>query len=240
MSNLRYRRVDVSFLLALILIPAGVEVCPAQKPSPGDFPSRILVLDGSPVHDVGNLHVHASNWGAFGSQPGSANTFSDAPSAEWPAGSRVEYLYVAGLWVGALVNGIPAVSTAAFQTEFRPSSDIRDIVYETAFGVTGGRRLPLANADDDADGSLDEDPLDGFDNDSDGDVDEDYAGISDQMLVRRFRDDDPSVFPIFPNHTAMHLSVREESYQFDDPDYDDFVGFTYLIQNEGNATLQNV
>jgi hypothetical protein len=227
----------------LTLIPAAHDECSAQTPliklKPGDRPSGILVLDGSPVHDVGELHVHASNWGAFGSQPGSGQTFSDAPSAEWPAGSRVEYLYVAGIWVGALKAGIPAVSTAAFQTEFRPSSDPRDIVYETSFGAMGGNRIPSAAADDDADGALDEDPLDGFDNDLDGLIDEDYAGISDQMLSRRFRDDDPSVFPIYPQHNPMNLSVHEESFQFDESDFDDFVGFTYSITNDGNTTLRD-
>ncbi|HXV14879.1 MAG TPA: hypothetical protein VEC56_11805 [Candidatus Krumholzibacteria bacterium] len=229
------------FAAAAILIPATVDFCFAQplaKPKPGDSPRGVLVLDGSPVHDVGILRVHASNWGAIGSQPGSAGPFSEAPSAEWPSGSRVEYLYVAGIWVGALLNGIPAVSTAAFATEFRPSSDPRDIVYESHIGVAGGHRVPSANADDDSDGFLDEDPLDGFDNDLDGQVDEDYAAISDQMLARRFRDDDPSV--ILPDHNPMGLFVREESYQFDDPGYDDFVGFTFTITNDGAGTLRDL
>lgn len=198
------------------------------------------MLDGSPVHDVGNLRVHASNWGAIGSQPGSANPFSEAPSAEWPAGSRVEYLWVAGIWVGARVNGMAAVSTSAYETEFRPSSDSRDIVYESYFGAMGGRRFPLASTDDDADGSLDEDSLDGFDNDLDGRIDEDYAAISDQMLARRFRDDDPSAIAIYPGHVPMHLFVREESYQFSHPDFDDFVGFTFSIKNDGAQTLMDV
>jgi hypothetical protein len=227
----------------LILIPATAAVCFGQTPSGKskipDLPNRVLVLDGSPVHDVGELRVHASNWGAIGSMPGTGNTFSDAPSAEWPTGSSIEYLFVGGLWVGALHHGVPAVSTAAYTFEFRPSASALDIVYYSAYGASGGKRIPSANADDDADGSLDEDPLDGFDNDLDGLVDEDFAAISDQMLARRCRDDDPSS-AIYPEHNPMGLFVHEESYQFSHPDYDDFVGFTYSITNDGDSPLEDV
>lgn len=197
-----------------------------------------LVTDGSPVIGIGNLRVHASNWGAIGSMPGSGAPYSGAPSAEWPAHSGVEYLYVAGLWVGALVHGVPAVSTAAPQMEFRPSADSRDIVYGATYRIDHGARLP-ANPDDDHDGVADEDPLDGFDNDHDGKIDEDFAAVSDLMLVRHFRDDQPGVTDIYPQHRPMHLDVREESYAFDEPDYDDFVGFTYIITNTGADTLRD-
>lgn len=40
--------------------------------------------------------MHAGNWGIFGFMPGSGQLFSFAPSAQWPAGSDVEYLFVAG------------------------------------------------------------------------------------------------------------------------------------------------
>jgi FlgD Ig-like domain len=197
-----------------------------------------LVIDGSPVHGIGDLRVHASNWGAIGSMPGSGLPYSSAPSAEWPAHSGVQYLYVAGLWVGALVNGTPVVSTSEYEIEFRPSADSRDTVYRAYYRIDGGARFP-ANPDDDRDGVADEDPLDGFDNDHDGKIDEDFAAISDQMLSRHFRDDDPVATNVYPQHTPMHLDVREESYAFDEPDDDDFVGFTYIITNTGADTLRD-
>ena len=57
---------------------------------------RVLVLDGSNVHNVGELQMHVGNWGEFGSRPGTAETFSESPSAQWPAGSGWEYLFTAG------------------------------------------------------------------------------------------------------------------------------------------------
>ncbi|HEX5133714.1 MAG TPA: hypothetical protein VFX92_14665, partial [Candidatus Krumholzibacteria bacterium] len=210
-------------------------VFPVSKDGQGA--QRVFVLDGSPVQDVGNLWVHAPNWGLIGSMPTANYPFSNAPSAQWPGGTAIEYLFVAGLWVGGIVNGVPSVSTAAYQWEFRPSSDPRDIVYESAFGNAGGNRVPSANADDDMDGMTNEDAQDGYDNDADGQIDEDYAAISDQMLSRIFRDDDPA--QIYPDHRPLHLAVREESYQFSHFDYDDFVGFTFWITNDGDQTIEN-
>ena len=91
-------------------------------------PLGILVLDGSGVHDVGQLLMHTGNWGAFGSYPSSTTPISQYPSAEWPAGSGVEHLNIAGLWVGGLRSCIlcdpgPFVSTAAYEMEFRPTAD---------------------------------------------------------------------------------------------------------------------
>jgi len=202
-------------------------------------PLGIFVLDGSPVHDVGNVRMHASNWGMFGSWPGAGFSFSGAPSMEWPKGSSVEYLFAAGMWVGGLVDGVPSVSQSAYQFEFRPSADVHDIVYYSAFGAPGGNRIPSPAADDDADGQVDEDPLDGYDNDADGQVDEDFAAISDQMLSRQFTDNQPSATQIYPEHRPLNLHVREESYQFSNADYDDFVGVTFLITNVGNKTIQD-
>src|SRR5262249_15156465 len=147
--------------------------------------------------------------------------------------------FAGGLWVGGLVDSVAAVSTSAYEIEFRPNADVRTIVRYSAFGAPGGNRIPSPAVDDDGDGRIDEDPLDGYDNDSDGKVDEDYAAISDQMLARIFTDDDPSATQIYPNHVPMHLLVREESYQFADPDFDDFVGFTFWITNGGFKTIQN-
>jgi len=209
----------------------------AVKPPPID---RVMVLDGSPVHDVGNLLLHTGNWGAFGSAPGAAYPFSFAPSAEYPAGSGVEYLYLGGLWVGAIKDGIPCVSTAAYQMEFRPTSDSTDVIYYAAEGDPGGARLPAVNADDDGDGAIDEEWLDGRDNDGDGLVDEDFAAISDQMLSCWYTDDQPEAIQAYPEHEPLHLTVLQRSMQWADPDFDDFVGFEYFITNTGADVLEDV
>ncbi len=206
----------------------------------GAEPGRVLVLDGSFVHDAGNLHMHMSNWGIFGSMPTATFPFSFAPSAQWPAGSGVEHLYVAGIWIGARIDGIPSVSTSAFEMEFRPTNDPIDIIYRTFEGAPGGNRYPFFGADDDGDGLFDEDRLDARDNDGDGRIDEDFAAISRQMFATWYTDDQPGIRDVYPYHLPLQLKIEQESYQWDDPRFDDFVGVTLKITNTGTEVLEQV
>jgi hypothetical protein len=192
------------------------------------------------VHNVGQLQMNIGNWGMFGSWPGAGLPFSEAPSAQWPAGSGVEYLFTAGLWVGALKSGIPAVSTSAYQFEFRPSQDARDIIYKASEGARGGNRLPSLAADDDRDGKVDEDWLNGYDDDGDGKIDEDFAAISKQMFSCQYTDDQPSATQVYPQHNPLHLHVRQESYQWEEDRFDDFVGVQFWIQNTGTDVLNDL
>jgi len=201
---------------------------------------QVLVLDGSNVHNVGELWLHVTNWGLFGSYPGAGFPFSNAPSAEWPADSGVNYLYGAGLWVGAVKSGVPAVSTAMYDMEFRPTDDPVDIIYRSAVGALGGNRLPSPFADDDRDGTIDEDWLNGRDDDMDGLVDEDFAAISDQMFSCWYTDDQPGIEQSYPQHNPMHLQVRQESYQWADDRFDDCVAIHFIITNIGTDLLEDV
>ncbi len=200
----------------------------------------VLVLDGSTVHNVGELRMHVGNWGLFGSMPSTNMSFNFAPSAEWPAGSGVEYLFSAGLWVGALKSGIPSVSTAQYQTEFRPTLDPVDIMYRSSEGAPGGNRFPDPMADDDGDGAVDEDWLNGHDDDGDGLVDEDFAAISDQMFSCWYTDNQPEAVQIFPEHNPLGLLVRQQSYQWRDDRFDDFVAVEYRFTNIGDNILADL
>ena len=224
-------------------LPASAALARIDTPSESNkyaAPQRILVLDGSNVHNVGELQMHVGNWGAFGSRPGTNRPYSGMPSAQWPAGSGVEYLYVAGLWVGALKAGVPAVTDAAFDEEFRPSQDIRDIIYRTSESAQGGNRLPSRNADDDRDGAIDEDWLNGYDDDGDGLVDEDFAAVSKQMFSCQYTDNQPSITQIRPQHNPLNIHVRQESYEWEEDRFDDFVGAQFYITNIGNDVLEDV
>ena len=200
----------------------------------------VMVYDGSGVHDIGELLLHTGNWGVFGSCPGSSSPVARFPSAEWPAGSGVEHLYVAGIWVGAIKSGVPAVSTSAFEREFLPTDDAIDIIYNSCEGAPGGKRLPSTGADDDGDGLMDEDWLDGHDNDGDGLVDEDFAAISPQMFSSWFADNIRDVGSIYPEHEPLDVMVRMETYQWDDDEFDDFVGVKFTITNVGDEVLEDV
>jgi len=235
---------SLPIILVLVLsLPAGM----AQAKDGGRLVSdggrdiqRIIVTDGSGVHDIGELLLHTGNWGIFGSYPSSSMNISQFPSAEWPAGSGVEHLFIEGIWIGAVKSGIPAVSTAAYEMEFMPTDDPIDIIYSSYEGAPGGMRLPSPAADDDGDGMMDEDYLDGRDNDGDGLIDEDYAAISPQMFSSWYSDNMPIVSEVYPEHNPLDIVVRMETYQWDDDDYDDFVGVKFTVVNVGDEVLEDI
>jgi len=78
-----------------------------------------------------------------------------------------------------------------------------------AEGCPGGHRGLSAKADDDGDGLVDEDPLDGVDNDGDGLVDEDFAAVSDAMIAISGGDDAGSVRVEYYHwaHARLHGTV---------------------------------
>ena len=197
-------------------------------------------LDGTTVHNVGNLQMHVTNWGAIGSYPSSTFPTADAPSAQWPANSGVEYLYIAGLWVGAKKNGIPVVSTSAYEIEFQPEAlDPVNRIYRSFEGAPGGARYP-SPPDDDKDGAFDEDWLNGIDDDGDGRIDEDYAAVGKQMFSCWFTDNQPAAVQRNPEHTPLNLFVRQESYQWEEEKFYNFVGLEYKIRNVGSESIEDL
>jgi hypothetical protein len=99
---------------------------------------------------------------------------------DFPLGACLEHLYGMGPWIGGNINGVPIVSTT-----YREGMSISDfspeLIADTAFWVSSVsdtsfnsdrpgyyKRPPnRAGIDDDGDGKIDEDELDGLDNDHD-------------------------------------------------------------------------
>jgi hypothetical protein len=193
------------------------------------------------VHNVGNLWVNITNLGVVGNP---WKNLSTDPSAQFPPGSGVEYLYGAGIWVGAKFQGDPAphVSTALYQTEFRPSTFPIDTIYESYEGYPGGSRF--FNDDGDLDqygeGLEDEEIHDGKDNDGDGEIDEDFAAISQQMFTCVYRDDTAEALNSYAEHVPLGLEVVQRSFAWGVPGSDNFVGMEFTIKNVGKRDLVDV
>ncbi len=235
----------VPVLLFLLIISSAMHLSMAPTDRSAHLDEKITSLqrgpaiDGRFVHNVGNLQMNVTNWGFFGSLPKSRYPMADQPSAQWPAGSGVEYLYAAGIWIGAVKQGIPSVSTGYPETEFYPPNDPRGRVYQAAEGVFGGDRPP-GPADDDLDSLVNEDWLNGWDDDMDGRIDEDFQAIGKQMFSCFYTDDQIAASQIYPEHTPMHVAVRQESYQWGEEGLNDFVGVRYYVTNEGNDFLSGI
>jgi hypothetical protein len=230
-------------LLSLLLITPFAPARAQDRETPLDkkleIIGRDLAIGGEFVHNAGQLQMNVTNWGFFGSLPKSQFPMSDSPSAQWPAGSGIEYLYAAGLWIGTVKNGVPMVSTGYPETEFYPPRGEVNTVYRCRYGDPGGTRYP-EDPDDDRDGLIDEDWLNGLDDDLDGLIDEDYAAVGEQMFSCWFTDDQDMARRVWPEHTPLHVTVRQESYQWSEEGADNFVAVRYFITNHGTSVLDDV
>jgi len=255
-------RIQRLTILASSVLTLWVGVC-GFYPVPQDAPflrslpfHPTLRLDGKFVHNVGRLHLQITNVGMTGNEFNPRLT--TIPSAEWPPGSGNDYLFAAGLWVGALdATGIPHVTTApssrTYDIEFSPQlapqrpcvnvplgqvADVRE-AYE---GIPGGNRVISSsiNPDDDGDGYVDEDFLNGIDDDGDGLCDEDYAAIGQQMLACEYNDYEPTIRQVNPEHVPLGIQVQQTSYAWATPGQNDFVGMDYKIINTSGRALRNV
>jgi hypothetical protein len=246
-------------VLAGAVLGAGTSAAVTDEIDPvlemGYNPGGVFIQRGEYVMNVGNVHVNITNWGAIGSYPGSGTTMSDAPSCQWPPGSSDEYLYSGGLWVGAVVLGERLVSTGNPGSEIYPSNDIESTIYEAIGGKlirpegnieASGRRRPEPNPNDDddydefGDPRIDEEILNGKDDDDDGLIDEDFAQIGNQMMVLTQYDNTLLAQENRPDHTPLNLEIVQSSYQWENDEVDDFVGFEYQIKNIGVTALERV
>jgi hypothetical protein len=199
---------------------------------------KIRVDDGSTCIDAGELQCHVSNWGLIGSHYSSWYfPYHSEPSCRWPGVEGRDHLYGAGIWVGALVDGVPHVTFGQPGSEFTPDPDPAVVPMFSAYGAQGAARYPDPGADDDDDGFVDEDPLDGADNDGDGLVDEDFAAWGDQYLRCEYADP-----PIENNtsHYSLGLRVVQETFQWTDPAHSSAIGLQYTLYNEGEELLEEL
>jgi hypothetical protein len=251
------RRVLPCFILVLVcglatgLGAAGVLAAhpadlPPEKP---DRPDGIHILDGSYVLDVGELHVNVTNHGLIGSQYSTTMPYSQAPSGQWPRGSGNEYLWGAGLWIGARSGGDVAVTTGQPERELRPDSGVFDTIYEAKSGYVTrpwpgekptGFRLPHPRADDDGDKEYDEDMLNGRDDDGDGLVDEDFGQIGDQMFTCTMHDYLPLVRENYPAHIPLGVTVVQRAATWADAELNQIVILDYEVTNAGHQPLEDL
>lgn len=193
------------------------------------------------VHNAGNLWVNVTNLGVIGNP---WKTLSTDPSCQYPPGSGVEYLWGAGIWVGAMIGDDPnpRVSTAIEQLEFRPSTLPIDTIYESYEGFPGGERFFNDDGDVGEFGKdlVDEEIHDGKDNDGDGLIDEDFAAISQQMFTCVYRDDTAEALNTYPEHVPMGLEITQRSFAWGIPGSDNFIGLEFTIKNDGKHDLRNV
>ena len=167
---------------------------------------------GAPwLRDVG-LRVTARRPGAPGA-PGAGAREGGGPVRAEPTGEAAPH---DGTWTLLDTRRLPVLpETTAVGLRARE-------------GAPGGARAPLPAPDDDGDGRIDEDRLDGRDNDGDGRVDEDFGAAGDAMLVTAFTDTTRTV-EVYAEHCAWRMVQVER-----------MVGVRLVVRNLGDAELEDV
>jgi hypothetical protein len=164
---------------------------------------------------------------------------------EYPGGSQTVFLYSGGLWVGAVRNGVPIVSTCTDgdngTNEYAPVmywhmsskdssakevDDDGDWVLET--DDLNADLEPTSDfdgvleRDDDGDGAIDEETLNGIDDDGDGLIDEDVGSVDAAYVAQGhpWLNDDPARVTAGDANGDGNLGYDPEPHIDEDPEGD--------------------
>ena len=191
------------------------------------------------VLNVGDVFMKVTNYGLDGNP---FPALSTDPSGQWPGASSVEYLDYIGFAVGAvnpLATDPTALRRVSYLTEWRPPTlDPVDRMYRAYDGIVNGQRF----VDDDGDGLVDEDFLDGRDNDGDGKIDEDFGALGQEMYTCVMRDDTPQAInaSATERHVPLGLEMRQSAWAYSIPGYTNFNVIQLDIYNRSGHTLDSV
>jgi len=220
----------VTTIVSLLLIIIGGQVLAeadrlASPPDSlvGRFKQTVIRSPFQEVctHTYSNFLFSVSNFGLFGSEDGQwrdCESGLSAPSAQFPAGSQVEYLYAAALWIGAVVGEDTLVSTGfdgwQYVYEMNPCSD------PTTCGLHKRSNRPSdPNYDPEAHADL-----------------EFSATYTDTLASATYT----GVGWNGELHNPLNIEVSQTSYSWSVGYAQDFILLDYKIKNIGQKTLENV
>jgi hypothetical protein len=201
--------------------------------------AELDINDGGPVLSAGRVRMRVTNAGILGNAFYNRGLSND-PSFEFPDGSGNELLEHAELWVGGRDASGAAHVSGGPMLEWRPTLAPDDTVRIAWHGRLGARQ----GVDDDGDGRVDEEQLNGRDDDGDGEIDEDLGFGAQELLAADYVDDRPeAVHFVYPNgelHQPLGLSVHQEVMGWGTPGFDGFAGVEYTITNHGSSPVRDL
>ncbi len=179
---------------------------------------------------VGNIGLTVTNYGTIGTRN---SLWPRQPSCEYPRGSRIEHIYQAALWVGALVKTENVADPRNNQFLVTTGSNDRSSSSRTGEGVEFNTELgdtitELSSLSDDRPPESQYSPL----------------AISHQDFLSDFRDHYtrvPGTGDSILYHQPLNIRVHSESYAYNFPFADFFVILKYQVINESLVdTLDSV
>jgi hypothetical protein len=192
---------------------------------------------------------------------------SESFGLRYPALTENEHIYGAGVWVGAIVrkNGIATKHVAMGNNAYSISGGEMlgyhtrgDTIWQTSINE---KNVPNRRGfDDDGDGRIDEDELDGLDNDGDWlqirddlnhngkpdhgepNVDEDYGAVSEQDTYFAYRDSFPEEESggVIEGHVPLNIKVWQKAYAWKTVVKEPIIPIDYYIVNQGLGALDSV
>ncbi|MBU0692700.1 hypothetical protein KKC97_08990 [bacterium] len=253
MINRKHKRLLVSFGICLLCL--FVAVSGARQKGPVRGGDRLDEVDPAAqtdliMHDVGNVTFTLSNYG----EAGNPNATPGFKGFEFPINSGSDFLFSAGVWIGADVNGQKFVTTATDgdngtgelypvhigATPFANAGTDPDwFITSKAFDAFNDRFYVMGakDIDDDGDWDIAADDLDedgkpsknwdggrgliNFDDDNDGEVDED--GVEGPDSAPEFDDNGDGNCNYDPEPHIDEDPAGDISADYVDNDYDGFV-----------------
>lgn len=170
--------------------------------------------------NIGNIGLSVTNAGTVG-RPDIVNDPQGEPSMEYPLNSGIEHLFEGGLWIGALVNGQTAVSTASVDAPTGYTTGASGFEFTAAIGNQIQQRSTLSYSDYFS-----------------------VNAVSHQDMLIDFTDANtivpgtitPIADHVLPLGAAVHLECYAYNYSF--ADY--FVILNYTITNQSANTWDSV
>src|SRR6185369_5544497 len=197
------------------------------------------IANNGAVLDAGRFAMRVTNVGVIGNAFYNKGLSFD-PTFEFPKGSGHECLEHAELWVGATRDDGTIGVSGGPMLEWRPTLDANDLVVRRDAGDRGTRGA----YDDDGDGRIDEELLDGRDDDGDGEVDEDIQFPAQETCASTYTDDTREAtdfaFDNGERHVPLGLAVVQEAHAWSMPGFDRVAGYQFTITNRGQHTLHDV
>jgi len=172
------------------------------------------------VTSAGNIASTISNLGLVGNSFGGSFDVLGYPSMEYPVGSGIEHVFEGGLWVGGLIGGEIAVSTAAVDDSEGYSDGKIGFEFTSKAGLEERSILfdsPFFSPD----------------------------AVSHQDFVSTFTDTAEFVtkatgtIPIQEHETPLNLKVEFESYNWNFAFANFFVILNFRITNIGNQSIDS-
>lgn len=235
-----------TFMLLCILLAFGMigQALAKNRPytrSPMRGPVQTAVANPNVenrVHNAGKMWMNITNRGYLGNDgPQQTDRLQDpcppgnwAPQCEFPGGSEQNYLFQAGLWIGALIEDsgfvTPRVSVATDGwlspsiNEFFPGEGLANGIIErsTRPGFTNCLGVPVYDPDNAI-------------------SDQDFVcSYADTLTDRFWVEDDP----IDGLHRPLGIKVSQVSYSFSQAFAEDFILIDYEIENIASNFLKNL